>query len=532
MASPAYIKYGDFSFKGISGYPVPSISISKEQQRDGGGRSIGAIVTISLEGQIYSGSGEYGISGLLALESGLRKTFSTDGLNLNIGCGDTSSSTNIVYSGIKVSKYAANRTDNNWTSTIDYSIELQSDVIDSGIGIFFVNSTQDDYTIETIDEYNFAKGPLNIGPLGFGNITYNAGSSYPLYRITRTLGAVGKFRPTGTGVGTSAIQYAKDWVNFHLGLTPKYTGVIDKNLALYNFVRSVNASDTEGSYKITDTWLGVAGAKLAFIETFSVENTLDSSMLRTVVINGTVKGLEPFQSGAIYDNTKVAYISGSLSGSLSELHNKDTKFSDHFTSTKFFSAMSGYSGVKQGMMDRVNGFANTGSQSFFIGHRFGRNESAMNPIPSNIQEGFNPSEGTVSYSWTFNNRPMNLIPGSVSESLTVEDGSAIPSIASIFVLGRRLGPILQDLGTVSAATRSVTFEVVFPRPTGLSNIAFPVAHYAAINGAIDSFDPKNIGYNPGAGGVRSYIKQENSTWNISEGRFTKVKAWDWVRCIT
>jgi hypothetical protein len=545
MATPSYIKYGDFSFKGASGYPVPSISISKEQQRDGAGKAIGATVTITLEGQIYSGSGVTAFNNLLILESGLRNTFSIDGQNLTIGCGDNTSTTNIVYSGIKISKYGASKTDNNWTSTIDYSIELQSEVKDASNSIFHVSQTQDDYTIETIDEYNWtARSPLILGSLGFGSPKYDAGLAYPLYRITRTLGAVGKFIPTGTGIGgsgLSAVSGAKDWVNFHLSQTPKYTGVIDKGLTLYNFVRSINVSDTEGSYKITDTWLGMPGNALGYIETFSVENTLDNTMLRTVVINGSIKGLEPFQSGNIYDTNSVTYITGGLSGSLATLHNSFTK-NDKDYNNKFIAAISGYSGVKIEMLNRANSFANTGDRSFFPPlfkdqFKSDRNrpngyENAMNPIPFNIQEGFNPSEGTVTYSWTFNNRPINLIPGSISETLTVEDTSAIPVIASIFVLGRKLGPILQDLGTITAASRNVTFEVIFPRPTGLKNLAFPIEHFNAVTGAVEAFNPGNMSYNPINGGVKSYIKQDSSTWNPSEGRFTKIKGWEWIRCIT
>jgi len=545
-ATSAYIKYGTFSFKGASGYPVPVISISKEQQRDGGGRPVGATVTINLEGKIYSAisGGNSGFSGLLTLESGLKKIFSSDGQNLTIGCGENDNSTkdNIVYSGIKITKYAADKTEDNWTTTINYSIELQSEVVDTGNNIYYVSSTQDDYTIETIDEYNFAKSPLDIGSLGFGKITYGAGSIYPLYRITRVLGAVGKFIPTGSGVGTSAVQNAKYWVNVHLTGIPKYTGVIDQGLYLYNFVRSVNTSDTEGSYKVTDTWLGMPDDKMGYIETFSVENTLDNTMLRTVTIQGTVKGLEPFQSGNIYNKDKVPYISGSLSGSLAELHNKDTKDTRIYNS-KFIAAISGYSGIKPEIMNRVNSFANTGDRSFFSPlfkdgpfkndrTRSNGYENAMNPIPYSIQEGFNPSEGTVTYNWVFNNRPINLIPGSISETLTIEDTSAVPIIASIFVLGRKLGPILQDLGTVTAATRNVTFEAIFPRPTGLKNLTFPVEHYNAVTGAVEAFNPGNMSSNPINGGVKSYIKQDSSTWNPTEGRFTKIKGWEWVRCIT
>ena len=134
----ASISYSGFSF---SGYPIPAVSISQEFQRDGGGRHIGTTASITLEGKIYSGSGEKGFDQLLVLESGLRNVFSKDGGNLSISCGSISS----VFSGIKIGRYNANKTENQWTTTIDYSIDLVSEIANTGSGIFYVNSTQDEY---------------------------------------------------------------------------------------------------------------------------------------------------------------------------------------------------------------------------------------------------------------------------------------------------------------------------------------------------------------------------------------------------
>lgn len=556
MATSAFIQYGSFSFSGVSGYPVPSIGISRDQQRDGAGRPIGALVSISLEGKIYTGSGNTGFNHLLALESGLRNAFSSDGQTLTIGCGSTTT----IYSGIKINKYSASRTDDNWTTTIDYSIELQSEVMNTGSGIFYVNSTQDDWSIETLEENSFAKSPLNAVLLGYGgNIEFGVGSNYPFYRISRTLGAVGKFVPTGTGgmvSGDSPVKNAKDWVNYQLNNSVKYSGMIS-GLVLYNFVRSISSSDTEGSYKITDNWLGVpSGTGLKpYTETFTVESTLDTSMLRTVTINGTVKGLEPFNSGNIYNVNSAPYLSGSLSGSIADLYNNNALKFNNNTNTKFYYAVSGYSGIKMAMYNRAAGFAynvrntpttttpaplttaSTGGFNFTnafstFNPAATRYEANLNPIPVTITEGMNPSEGTITYSWSFNNRPLNLIAGSISETLSVEDGFALPLVASIFVLGRKLGPILQDLGTISASNRNVTFEVVLPRPTGLRNLTFPIEHYKAITGIVESFNPTNLTNNPDAGGVRAYVKADQSNWNVSEGRFTKIKSWEWVKCIT
>jgi hypothetical protein len=531
MATSAFVKYGSFSFAGASGYPVPMVSISKEYQRNGAGRTIGATTSVTLEGQLFTGSGNSGLPQLLTLESGLRSAF-VDGSTLLIGCGSTSG----IFSGGKISQYSANKTDNNWTTTIDYSIGLQfENTIVTGNNPFYVNSTQDEWNMETLDETAFAKGPFNLGNYlpGYGNpaLTFVQGQHYPFYRITRTLGAVGKYVPYSGGSGISAVQSAKGWVNYQLGEPPSYTGVV--GLRLYNFVRSLSVSEVEGSFRITDNWIGVpSGVTLPYIETFNIESSLDSELLRTVTIQGTVKGLELMDSGNIYNATSLPYLSGSLTGTLNPLYNDKTHFNGT-QGTKFVNALSGYVEIKSGLINRISSAFATGTL-ITLGYSTSVTSglSPINPIPMSITEGMNPAEGTVTYSWTFNNRPKPLVSGAINETLTIDDRHATPMIASIFVLGRKLGPILQDLGTFSSSSRTVNFEVVFPKPSSLVDLLFPADHYATITGVVERFDPARftVGY-AGTKGIKSYITANTSNWNPKEGRISTSKTWEWVRCI-
>jgi hypothetical protein len=245
--------------------------------------------------------------------------------------------------------------------------------------------------------------------------------------------------------------------------------------------------------------------------------------MRTVTLNGTVKGLELFNSGN-YNNSSLDNLSNNI------------KLTSN-GSTKFDNAISGYSSVKNLLYGRAQTFMVSGSAatatfygglgSVVAGQFANRTESPLNPIPVSATEGFNPAEGSITYSWSFNNRPMNIISGAISETLTVDDTFPTQVVGSIYVLGRRLGPVLQDIGTVTSYSRSVTMEVVFPKPSSLRNITFPGDAYRSITGIIDSLDPKNL-Y---ADGIRSFVKQNSENWNATEGRFTKTKAWEYTRCI-
>ena len=528
----SFVQYGNFRFSGIrvnnnsGAYPTPQISMSLEYDRDNTGKVFGAKNIINLEGVIYSASGSGGFTILANSESGLRKAFSVDGQPFVFGCG----STNFYSGNAKVSRYTADKSTNYWNTTINYSIDLEVEV--SGSGFDYVSSVQDEWNIEPLEEYSYVPRPFPAatipGDLPTSPFNFIVGPSYPAYRISRTVGAVGKFIPTGSGgSGIDGLVNAQNWVKKQIGSGLKISGATS-GLTLYNFVRSVSASISEGSYRVTDTFLGLpTGMSGAYTESFTVESSVDPTYLRTITINGTIKGLEAINTGNIDS-------SGTIGSGLSGLF-IPTVPSGRGSGNKFANAISGYNTVKSGLYDRCRAFmsptgtaVNTGT---FFGRFFGRNESALNPLPTSITEGFNPAEGSVTYSWAYNNRPLNLISGSISETLTVNDNFPSQQIAEIFVIGRRLGPVMQDLGTYTSATRDVTFEVLFLRPTGLSGLQFSKTAYQSITGLVESFNPTYLlGTSNLTSNCKAFVKSNTENWSVSEGRFVKIKSWAWTKC--
>lgn len=157
---------------------------------------------------------------------------------------------------------------------------------------------------------------------------------------------------------------------------------------------------------------------------------------------------------------------------------------------------------------------------------------AMNPVPVNITESHRKHVGEIDYSFEFNNRPLNLIPGSVSETLNINDTFPSQQIAEIFVLGRKLGPVLQNLGTVTSSTRDITFEVVLPRPRTLAQrYIFPTTTFEQIMAVVEQLNPK---YTFGttlfpASSIKSYVKNDNQSYDPLEGRIRIQKTWVWQR---
>ena len=156
----------------------------------------------------------------------------------------------------------------------------------------------------------------------------------------------------------------------------------------------------------------------------------------------------------------------------------------------------------------------------------------LNPIPISMTESHRKNVGEIDYSFEFNNRPLNLIPGSVSETLNINDTFPSQQIAEVFVLGRKLGPVLQNLGTVTSSTRDITFEVVLPRPRLLSQrFIFPAAQYTAITGVVEQLNPKyTFGTTSApASSIKSYVKNDTQSYDPLEGRIRIQKTWVWQR---
>lgn len=493
------VTWGDFIFSADSGYPAPMVSISRQYAQNGGGDNIGSSTTVSLEGKIFD------TGNLLGLENNLRLNFSS-GLyrSLTIPCIG-----NILASGqeqtndlFTVNRYSANKSTDNWAQTIDYSIELiayhKHPRFPSGTSGNYVSSIEDTWNIEIIEDNSYWKNDdVDLTSLGYlaESLSANNTEAFPLYRITRALGAVGIKTQNLT-----ALESAQRWVKENIDFKPEFYS----QYTLYNLVKNVESSELGGSYKINFSWLGALTSKSlpSYMETFTIESNIDSSLLRTVTVQGKVMGLKVVPTGMIAKNS---VSTGGSANSITKLDLSSTSSHD-----KFQNAKSGYEVIKPNIYGRISSLIKQG-------------ERTLHPTPISITEGFSPTEGSVTYNWQFNNRPLNLINQSISESLTIRENSPTIEIARVFVLGRRLGPILLNMGTVSTSSKTVTFEAVLPRPSSITTAKFPKEAFSAIESLVNSYQPEGNNF-------AGYIKENSTDWNISEGRFTRTKTWEWTQC--
>jgi hypothetical protein len=452
--------------------PIPLVTINNEIQKDGAGQPIGLSININLKGEILpSGKGKIGssqyVNALLSggILAGIRQELNNlhknmTPINLNFICPS------MTFNNCYIKKYSVNENDNRWTTTIPYSIDLTSEIYDTSKNLYLVNSVSDNWTIEAIEEYwkTSAKG---VGPQS------------PVYRITRSVEAVGKVYQN-----KSLVENAKEWVDKK---SSSISGVISSSLTLFNHVRRVNVNNFEGSYKIDDTWMAVDGTiadNNYSIENFEIEINTDESKNVTANVKGSVQGLELFdkvQNTGYPDYTKPSF--------------SQTNYPP--STGRFANALKTYIEIRNNMWSRATSLVNGGY---------------LNPKPLSIVEGFDPAAGTITYSFSYDARPLNLISKAVSENINVSTNYGQKTLyASIFVLGRKLGPILQEINDNSIAynTTTVTYECTLPS-SGVNGLMFPTDVYNDLKSKISDFSPSNY----------TNITNSGFAWNMNENRLS------------
>jgi len=198
----------------------------------------------------------------------------------------------------------------------------------------------------------------------------------------------------------------------------------------YNHVRTEQVDKSAGSYSVTDTWLLASGNAY---ETYSMSITQSSdSPFIGVSIDGSIKGLSELTSQA----SSLGGSHGVDVGSGTAYSNAISKFHEVSNSGKY--------GITSNIFKRAN-------RAIAV---------ELNSQPQSISLGTNEYAGEITYSLQFNNRPTNIISGVLSETISVNDTYPGDIFATLPVIGRNTGPVLQYVGGRTEYSRSVGIELV------------------------------------------------------------------------
>jgi len=508
--------YGDYTFS-----PVPLITINKEIQKAGDGQALGTVFSLSLEGTLAPGAtGVNGITNIQEEQDRLMAAFaaSGQGSEFKIACGDD----DLINCFPRIN--SINFEAGPWVDVCKYTIDLEYDrdfaadigapwnsAYKSGSGVRepLISSAEETWSIEQT-EANFYH--FEVQQSGNDRPTYLE-STPPSFTVTHNISAVGK-PVIVSGViadGGHAWQQASGYVVPRLGFdTAKITknGAIcfDQNgkLLITNQTRNVNFGELDGNYAVTETWTvyssglfasGINALGASDVWDVNVETSLESS-ITTVNVQGTITG----QASGVFCSS-----------------NSSTPPIYEIVKSKYANAKEYHEAV--------------GGDIFWArAHHFasGVSSRGVNPIPVSKSLGHNPSQGTITYNYKFDDRPAVCLTGARTTDITMSDTNATDVFAELIVLGRSTGPVMQSIGTVTAKKREVTLDATMPADSLICDCdtaieAIPSSEAETI---LLTFRPDNCG----GENLTIFKHLDTENWNPTTGKYSRQMGWTYTTC--
>ena len=609
------IEYKNTGIHTITG-PVPFIKISESANTSENGELFSSKLSITLDGKIFcTGSG---VSGIISKITSLKDLFYGSGSAsvanyndvLKIKCD---SNLKFEVSGLKILNFAATQTPDNWTSSANYSIDLEA-YVPRASGLFGIKSASEDWTIEPLDDHAYyvnttisTSGRLEYHNPVIGNATpsTNQGGALtlslvnvPQYKISRKLSAIGFSTGIGIDSAFSAHQLASNWVHSRIKMafdgentkSPRvnfsdvnFNKKVSDQYYLYNHLRNTSFSVDAGSYEVNDTWLALPTG-MSYVEDYTVDCSTDIRNVKTVRVQGTIKGLALANENLekTNDTNYIIPVSGSndiylYSGMIASPRDLTTtsnqpspKKLDSITTSsdhknlyqhKYINALSGWIyDIKPYLYRRACIVVNSTERNVgnYPYNTFDNpvtisrpnpifsNERLLNINPVSCTEDHDTRKGIIGYTYEFSNR-FTYLSGVLSENIRINDNGPADVINEAFVLGRRLGPQLQNLGSRTSSKKDLSIEVLVVPPFNiagfvLNNKECPVytggVVFSGISGLINDFKPfsltRSAGVFGGAGSVTTsgtaYVSSDTTIWDPIQGKYTRNVSWIYQHC--
>ena len=491
------------SYDGKKLIPAPQIEISKEYLKSPDGKKIGSTFNITIEGTMVPHMGSPNSEGTFHTANGypaddnvdankiqfslfkkteaIRDLFSIEGKLLKIGTWHDYGSTNDDRTFPAISGYARvnsiNFPQSLYNGPTAYSINLELDelmgmgtasnhlgsedfrnagvtfVAESGTSFsldsdrIYLSDVNEDWSIEDAGTAVTVHYPLleDYAPQHIavsGAVSLNTGQK--IFTVTHNLSAVGKRVYGADGLIKQPKEWAQKWIIPQLctgqATTPIFnaiSGIADSvglsgisSMGAYDYVRSVQEDSLGGSYSVSETW---TLSPVTAIEDVDVETSYNyDSDIYSTSINGTIRGFETRNC------------------------NMEVSVDRYQQALNYFANSEAY-------IKRYK--ANYGSvpSNYLLEGR---------DIPTSKSISKNPTEGTISYSFTFEDRADNLGVGAISENITIQYTDAVPRVAALDVPGRNSGPVIQDLGTKSVASVTIGVDATVKVSGGTSSVTY------------------------------------------------------------
>ena len=547
--------------------PAPLVSVSTQILKNGAGEPFGVSYAITLTGTVLDNKGSpyafygpsntlynfvgggsptvdgpYGafstassatqqlvprgesLTAVMSKQSALRALFATDGQKLAITDWNTGDPNFVCYPRV----ISVDFQEGAYVERADYTITLEADTLLFGDGDS-TSSVENEGSLIASDgvaRAGITESQLLASLSGAFIADFSEdwaievdeaqGESVELprsYRVTHNINATGKthFGPPPTP-GSSPIKYkaweqAKKFVQHRLSENAtEYPNIMGKigsgtvNLVNtyrgFNHTRTENLSESAGTYSVSETWLIASGTAY---ENYNLSiSSSTSAPFVSVSIDGNIKGLTEYSPSGFGGSDLNVGSSGAYDNAL----------------------------IKYRLISN-NGFFGVGSDIYKRANNAVAVE--LNSQPKSISLGTNAYTGELTYNLEFDNRPTNIISGVLSEQISVNDTYPGDVFATIPVIGRSTGPVLQYLGSRTEYKRDVSINLLMdytnlPYTSGNNLIRFKPSVVQPTAGQIQNL----LAYLSPANepGIRKYFcSPPSETWNPKNGQYSFNISW-------
>ena len=489
MANLITMTYGSYEFS-----PIPSFTINRSAERAfGQDFCLSTPLEVELNGLIFptgiNGSASGGFGNVTEQVLELSNTFKCGNCQVfNLLCSGEPHVFNTPAKVVSFNVQPRNDTDL-YVDTAQYSISLELvamtgqtyDNQPSGI-----SSISEEWDFEIFDERvaGTSDGPKT------GTISVDAA-----YQVSHTVSVTAPHQ-CRTGGGESDIigwENAANYVTEYFTSSSPDSGItglfLPTGLGSYNHFRTVSKNVYDGTINLSETWILCSDSGYEEFDV-SVENSLDT-YLTSITVNGNIQGLATVNYANPNSSDEIPKIAGAF-----------------------------------GKWNSVSGeIYNRANTVYLASENINQdgNPMSLHIDPLNTSFGYNNKAGTVTYSYTYNNRPYNCVSDARLENITFNENNPTDVFASLTIIGRTAGPLFQDIGTSGARTKEISIEAVLPvwdsgRCSLISSIGVGIP--TGYDDLVDSYQSYLTGVYSGV-----FINSDNKNWNPKDGRFSWNKSW-------
>lgn len=423
--------------------PAPLVSFSKEYKRNSAGEVLGAEYNATLRGTLIQNKGnpvaETGDTFSASMSTdGWVSTFTPDDDPLHgVITEDLLISTitkqerirNLFApgSGVKVEIVGFNHdqglkfhglvdgiefeSEGQWAKPTAYTIPITFYEFDQSAIQSLFGETEDNFSYYISD----ASDSWEIGEEDTVVVATGDLSARKVYTVTHLVSAQGQPR-LGSGTYSPAWQEASGYVQSKIGLSNIPTGILPIFGAEYssgNHVITETIDKNGGLYSISESFIYFPTGIGYAIEDFRISTEYGDGALTEVSIDGTIDGIS---------TTVPTESSGN---------------------DKFANALAYYNTIESTLYARV--LSNCGLDW-------------LHPAPLSKTVSRIPSDGQIAYSYQYDNRMPNIVPGSISEKIRISDTYPGQLVGITPVIGREQ-PVLTYMNSRSEYRRSLSINV-------------------------------------------------------------------------